>query len=66
MAEETKPRKVNIKTEGLSREEILTVIHSHVTACQKATAMLWAQYGEGEDVDTLRESLQGAERASRV
>ena len=65
MSEEKKPRKVNIKTEGLSREEILTVIHSHVMACQKATAMLWAQYGEGEDVDALRESLHGAEMASR-
>jgi hypothetical protein len=65
MSDEVKIRKVNIKTDGLSKEEILTVVHSHVVACQKAVAMLWASHGEGEDVNALRDALQGAERASR-
>ena len=65
MSEEKKIRKVSIKTEGMSKEEILTVIHTHVIACQKAVAMLWASHGEGEDVNALRDALQGAERASR-
>lgn len=66
MAEAKGPRKVNVKTEGLTSDEILEVIHSHVSACQKATAMLWAQYGESEEVTDLRDSLQRAEKAARV
>jgi hypothetical protein len=72
MAEETKQRKVNIKTDGLTKEDILTVIHSHVLACQKATAILWAMGDSRETTDEsqplyeLRDALTEAEKASRV
>jgi hypothetical protein len=55
-------KNVNIKTDGLTRDEILTRIRMHNSASQKALAMCWAQHGE-EGLDELRAGLSDVETA---
>lgn len=57
-------KNVNIKTDGLTRDEILSAIRMHNTACQKATAMIFVQYGE-DGLSDLRKGLAQVEEATR-
>jgi hypothetical protein len=55
-------KRVNIKTEGKSRDEIMASIEMHLAACQRATAMVWTMFGD-EGLEGLREGLAQASDA---